>query len=389
MITLPEGVAAESFVGANGCEETYIVVEPPRRTATTFAAQLDAVSQQYTQAQRALGLDGGSAVFRRVFVSDVLNQAYAVRASALADNDEASPVAVSIVQQPPLGRGKIALLAYHVRAPEPIGKTRISRNHILIERGDARHLWSVRLCAGAETAPADAATQTRAVFDALAQALAIRGASLERHCHRTWLYLKDVDVFYHDMVTARGDLFQRHGLTADTHYIASTGIEGACAHQFDVVAMDAYSNLDTRPGQVFYLNDFDHMCATKDYNVHFERGTRLSYADRSHYYVSGTASIDRVGRVMHRGDVLAQLDRALENIDAILRSGEASLKDMRYFLVYLRDRADYEPVQDKLAALMPGRPIVYVLGPVCRPEWLIELEGVGVAANRQPDLPEF
>ena len=56
--------------------------------------------------------------------------------------------------------------------------------------------------------------------------------------------------------------------------------------------MDAYSLLGLQPEQVSYLNDFDRLCATKDYDVTFERGTRIAYADRTHHFISGTASID-------------------------------------------------------------------------------------------------
>jgi enamine deaminase RidA (YjgF/YER057c/UK114 family) len=386
---LPDGVGVNRFLGANGCEEIFLALEPPRGTAPDFAAQLAAVEANYVGALAALGLGAETAVFRRLFLSDALNQAAEAEASALADNDADSPVAVSIVQQPPLGDGKLALLAYHLRAPERLIKRRHSPHHVLVQRGGARHLWSTRLCAGARSAPPDAAAQTRLAFDKLMGALAAYDADLERCCQRTWIYLKDVDLFYGDMVRARTDLFERCGLTADTHYIASTGIEGACAHQYDVVAMDAYSHLDLTPGQVSYLNDFESMCATKDYAVTFERGTRLSYADRRHYYISGTASIDKAGQVWRRGDVLAQLDRALENIDAILRSGEAGLADLSYLIVYLRDRSDHAAVRARLAARLPGLPAVYVQGPVCRPEWLIELEGVAVTANDQPELPGF
>jgi enamine deaminase RidA (YjgF/YER057c/UK114 family) len=388
-MNLPDGVAATRFRGANGCEECFLSVEPPRASLLSFAAQLECVDDLYSRSADALNLSSESAVFRRIFVSDVLNQAYLVRESALADGRDESPVAVSIVQQPPSGGAKIALLAYHVSAPETIAKRRLSRNHVLIEHSGTRHLWSTRLCAGRETAPADSAAQTRLIFEALGATLAEQGANLERHCQRTWIYLKDVDVFYRDMVTSRSGFFAKQGLTAQTHYIASTGIEGACAHQFDVVSMDAYSNLDTKPEQVFYLNDFEHMCATKDYSVTFERGTRLAYADRRHYYISGTASIDRVGKVMYRGDVLAQLDRALENVDALLHSGDAAVADMRYWIVYLRDRSDFEAVQRRLSDRFPDVPTVYVQGPVCRPEWLIEVEGIAVNANNQSALPQF
>ena len=57
--------------------------------------------------------------------------------------------------------------------------------------------------------------------------------------------------------------------------------------------MDAYSILDLASEQVSYLNDFDRLCPTTDYNVTFERVTRVAYADRSHHFISGTASIDR------------------------------------------------------------------------------------------------
>ena len=59
------------------------------------------------------------------------------------------------------------------------------------------------------------------------------------------------------------------------------------AHRYDTVLMDAYSNLDLLPEQISFLNDFDRLCATKDYNVTFERGTRVAYADRAHHFISG------------------------------------------------------------------------------------------------------
>src|ERR671939_2083204 len=78
------------------------------------------------------------------------------------------------------------------------------------------------------------AAQTRGIFNGLIDILAREGGTLRDHCVRTWIYLKDVDVFYQGMVDSRRELFARHGLTEETHYIASTGIEGACAHRFDL-----------------------------------------------------------------------------------------------------------------------------------------------------------
>ena len=191
------------------------------------------------------------------------------------------------------------------------------------------------------------------------------------------------------MVAARTALFARQGLTRDTHYLASTGIEGACAHRYDLVLMDAYSILGLAPHQVSYLNDFDRLCATKDYDVTFERGTRIGYADRAHCFISGTASIDRAGQVVHRGQVLRQLDRALDNVAALLRAGGAGLGDLSHLLVYLRDPSDFPRVAAVLRESFPSLPSLIVQGAVCRPEWLMEVEGIAVAPQADPALPRF
>jgi len=382
-VTNERTVSSRSFLGGAGDGEHFIVVEAP--AGGTFEQQLHGVLELYGQEQQRLGLAPESAIFRRVFLSDALNQAALVRDSALLE----ASVAVSIVQQPPLPGSKIALLAQHVTGQAPLRKTRLSPRHLLVEKNGKRHLWSTRLCCGDRDTAVSSESQTRAIFDDLVGALEQFGATLADHCVRTWIYMKDVDVFYKGMVDCRRDLFNRHGLTANTHYIASTGIEGACAHRYDLVSMDAYSDLDLKPEQIFYLNDFERLCPTKKYNVTFERGTRIAYADRAHHYISGTASIDNAGDVVHPGDVLRQLDRAVENTDALLRSGAATLNDMMYLIVYLRDAADYPGVRKYLHDRIPQAPTVIVEGAVCRPAWLVEIEGVAVTAHHAPDLPAF
>jgi enamine deaminase RidA (YjgF/YER057c/UK114 family) len=380
------GIASRTFARAGGTtSEHHIVVVAPAQLG--FAEQLDHVRRAYEDTLSQLGLTPESAVFRRIFLSDAMNQAALVRNNILACEFPDSPVTVSIVQQPPLPGSKVALLAYHLKGDGPLKKRRLSMKHIVLERNGLNHLWSTRLCAESFDTSISSAAQTRTVFGELISTLAGLGANLSENCVRTWIYVKDIDVFYQGMVDARRELFNQHGLTTDTHYIASTGIEGACAHRHDLVLMDAYSIVGLKPGQMSYLNDFDHLCATKDYRVTFERGTRIAYADRAHHFISGTASIDSSGQVVHTGDVLRQLDRALENVEALLRSGSASLEDMMHFIVYLRDPADYPGVNAYLSERFPETPMVVVQGPVCRPEWLIEVEGIGVAPTQAPDLP--
>lgn len=383
-----DGVRCRSFRGKSGGREHHLSIVPQR--CGDINEQLRDLCERYDGARRNLGLGPETCVFRRIFVSDVINQAPAVRASTLWGGGADAPVAVSLVQQPPLPDRKVALLAYHIEAEKPLHKSRVSANSVLVEKDGQRHLWTTGLCAKRSQAPASSPyKQTCEIFDALIKTLAENGGMLAEHCQRTWLYVKDVDTFYADMVEARGAVFAQQGLSGATHYIASTGIQGACADRYDVVAMDAYSNLDITPRQVAYLNDYDKLCDAGSYNVHFERGTRLSYADRGHLFISGTASIDRNGRVLHEGRVLPQLDRAIDNVEGLLKSGSAELSDLMHLIVYLRDHADYADVDAHLRARFGDLPMVIVEGPVCRPQWLIEIEGIAVAHHNDPSLPQF
>ena len=378
-----ERVFCNIFMGNSATEEHFISVQAPEHLS--FKEQIAFIVASYRDTQAQLNLAPETAVFRRIFLSDVLNQASFIRESDLLDD----MVAISIIQQPPLQGSKIALLAYHIKVTERLTKRRISPKHLLVEKNGQRHLWSTRLCTCDHETSNSSEEQTKAIFDDLSAVLAEQKSNLADHCVRTWIYMKDVDVFYKGMVDSRRDIFSKQGLTADTHYIASTGIQGACSNRFDLVSMDAYSNLDLVPGQISYLNDFDYLCPTKDYNITFERGTTVSYKDRRHHYISGTASIDREGNVVHPGDVLLQLDRALENTDALLKSGASSLDNMMYLLVYLRDIADFRCVNQVLRERFPNLPILVVQGAVCRPAWLIEIEGVAISKNNDALLPSF
>jgi len=354
-----------------------------------FDAQLEGLEERYAMTLRQRGLSSETAIFRRFFLSDILNQADTLCDSALIEEIADNPVSTSIIQQLPLSGAKIAILAYHIGSADPVEKEFIGPRHMLLRKNGSRHLWSAGPWVDGKPALPAPAAETRALFDELIHVLASQGANLSDHCVRTWLFIKDVDIFYQQMVDVRRELFEQNGLKRDTHYIASTGIEGTSADRFDTISMDALSLLDLKPQQISYLNDFSRLCATKDYGVTFERGTRIAFADRCHYYISGTASIDNRGNVLHPGNVLKQSERALENVAALLRSGGAGMDDMMYLIAYLRDPADYRPVHRYLHERFPNVPHLIVQGRVCRPEWLVEFEGIAITPNADHSLPAF
>ena len=381
---LEGSVSWRSFRGRNGSDEHFILAKTS--ACGSPARQVAQLMRSYDEARQTLGLPPESAVFRRFFVGDVGPQHRIVLQSAATDSRSEGPVATSIVRQPPVGDADMALLAYHVDAKTPITKHRLSPSHIMYEHDGLRHLWSAHLSSRRCSA---VAAQTNDIFAQLNSALALCGGSLLDNCVRTWIYVKDIDQNYKAMVEARTELFRQAGLTANTHYIASTGIEGEGVHPNDLVMMDAYSVIGLSPGQVSFLNDFSRLCATKDYGVTFERGARIRYRDRAHCFVSGTASIDNRGKIVHEGDVLRQLERVIGNIEALLGSAKASLADIMYILAYVRDPGDSHAVGEFLRKQFPQAPAVILNAAVCRPGWLVELECLAISPETVSALPMF
>ncbi|HZH73513.1 MAG TPA: hypothetical protein VFD91_13530 [Mariniphaga sp.] len=64
-------------------------------------------------------------------------------------------------------------------------------------------------------------------------------------------------------------------------------------------------------------------------------------------------------------------------------------KDVPHLIVYLRDVADYQVVRDYLSEMAFEIPTVIVHAPVCRPEWLIEMECIALKNTVDKRFAEF
>ena len=229
------------------------------------------------------------------------------------------------------------------------------------------HYISAGLTGGGD----DSESQTAAILDRYEKFLSDNGMDIEANCVRTWFFCNDIDNNYAGLVKARRENFALNGLTADTHYIASTGIAGV-PPQGRIVQMDAWAikgDVEHR-----YLYASTHLNPTSEYGVTFERGVRLDWSGVSHCVISGTASIDNRGEVLHVGDVKAQILRMLENISVLLDEGGAGLEDISSALVYLRNESDAAAVDAVLSPVLRGKPYILLKAPVCRPTWLVEME---------------
>lgn len=292
----------------------------------------------------------------KVFLSDIRNQLPQLQASSLYRHC-LSATALSVIGQPPLSGAKITLLVKTSDEPE------------------RTQLLSLRLSAE-EAKGLDAYGQTLLLFQRYLQYAEERDLTLRTHLMRTWIYVSDIDSNYAGMVKARNEVFALHGLTPETHFVASTGIGGDAEAPEAKVAIDFLTYPDVSERDKLYLQAPTHLNPTHEYGVAFERATRLSLPGKQVFYVSGTASIDHRGRVVYEGDVARQTARLLENIGELLKAGGATMVDVKYFIVYLRDLSDNDVVNLLMEQAFPGVPRVMTLAKVCRPKWLVEMECV-------------
>ena len=99
--------------------------------------------------------------------------------------------------------------------------------------------------------------------------------------------------------------------------------------------------------------------------------------------------MDPEGNILHPGNVHRQLDRAIENVDALLAQSGATRDDMRAAIVYVRNPGDCAALWPEMRERYGDVPIEIVVAPVCRPGWLVEIEGMAVIPTFEPDLPPF
>lgn len=376
-------VTAEGETRSDACVECHVMLHVEARDEL-FDMQFDRLCQAERLLNQQPELKEAKAVFKRFFLSDATNQVPVMEAARRQEADDticAGDYAISIIQQPPLDGSKIALWIYYQKG------TSISRTHdvIVAEHNGYQHLykWGMQATSG------DSYCQTRTLLEDYEQGLRHFGATIEANCIRTWFFVRDVDTQYAGMVKARKDNFDSEGLTQQTHYISSTGIGGLPADPRAIVQLGAYALLGFEPRQQHYLYAPSHLNPTYEYGVTFERGTVVEYGDRAEIYISGTASIDNRGEVLHVGDIVGQTRRMWENVEALLAEGNASAADIAQIIVYLRDMGDYSIVRQMFENQYPGIPCVITLAPVCRPTWLIEMECIAIARRDNPEYRNF
>jgi enamine deaminase RidA (YjgF/YER057c/UK114 family) len=84
------------------------------------------------------------------------------------------------------------------------------------------------------------------------------------------------------------------------------------------------------------------------------------------------------------GDVEAQAEQAMANIDALLREAGSRLEDIVKVVVYLVDSRYREPVYRVMGRWLKGvHPVStgIVVSALARPEWLVEIDATAVISD--------
>jgi len=379
----------------------------PRR-GTTLREQADDALRIIETVNGAHG-SLGSIVHQAVFVADaaLVDECRSIMREFYGND---LPATSYIPQRPCEGR----LLAI-----EALGMGR-ERGEVEIERLSeqlviARHNGIAWIHA-AYIVPQDGSTgayaQASSAFAQLRALLARADVRLDQIV-RMWLYLGGILAAegatqrYKELNRARSDFFNGIPFLADRlpqgHprqvFPASTGI-GAEGRG---ISMSAIGLATTRPDIVAVPLENPRQTAAYNYaatyspqSPKFSRAMALSCGSYATIFISGTASITS-SETRHPGDPAAQTHETLDNIAALISEDNlarhglpglgTSLEGLGFARVYVKRQEDYSRIRAVCEERLGELPTIYAVADVCRPELLVEIEGMALSQKAPAPRP--
>jgi enamine deaminase RidA (YjgF/YER057c/UK114 family) len=258
-------------------------------------------------------------------------------------------------------------------------------------------------CAGVEPTGPDKGVyaETLGALEQMRSALTRAGAGFE-DVVRTWFYLGGITApeaqteRYRELNRARADFYRPlsfrgplrepgipHGI-----YPASTGIgmngNGLVASclALQTRRQDAFLVALENPQQT---PAFAYHPRYSPQSPKFSRAMALVLGHYITTWISGTASIVN-SESRHPGDIEKQTEQTIDNIERLIapdnfafhgvRGGGARLHDLAKVRVYLKRAEDFARCKAVCERRFGAVPAIYAVADVCRPELLVEIEGV-------------
>jgi enamine deaminase RidA (YjgF/YER057c/UK114 family) len=334
-----------------------------------------------------------------VFLADAADRAECERRIRTAPNSAES--VFHFVVQPPANGARIAVEAWAIGGPDVVVES-LSPNAVRVAYDGLQWLHTAGLEAGVAPAVTPAADEVFARNTALLVAAGMDWG----HVVRTWWYLGDITEpgqdgqRYQELNRARAEAFRSvrfgHGhAVAKPHvigYPASTGIGMAAGSGLSLATLALKTN--RRDVRLLPLENplqtpaYDYAACYSPQSPKFSRAMALLLPDYLTLWISGTASIIN-SEVIYPQSIVAQTEQTLDNIAALIspanfaRHGQsragATLADLAKVRVYVKRAVDVAACRAVCQRRLGNVPAVFVVADVCRPELLVEIEGVAFA----------
>jgi len=333
--------------------------------------------------------------------------------------------ATSYIPQPPCEGKLLAIEALGIGrdpqagAPQAGARQAGAPGEVQIERVSeqlviARHNH-ISWCHCAEVVPRNCnGSVYDAALDAFQQMRALLGSVNIRFDEviRTWLYLGGIVADegptqrYKELNRARSDFFE------DIHFLADRLPPGRKGRVFPAstgigtegrrVMMSAIALATDRRDIIAVPLENPRQTSAFDYAEHyspktpkFSRAMALSCGNYATILVSGTASITN-SETRHAHDAVAQTQETLDNIAALISEENlcrhglpglgASLEGLGLVRVYIKRAEDYANIRAACEKRLGELPTIYAMADVCRPELLVEIEGIAFS-HKGPTPP--
>ena len=385
--------AEHSFVDLGDSARVSLVITPQGRGA--FSEQVREVLSRLAHVLEQQPQPMAITV-QTVFLSQAGDQAECAR--VLSDFYGSKQPVTNFVLQPPCCGAALALEAWAIGG-KSVRVEHFGPQTLAVSYDSVR--WTY--CAGitADQALQGIYRQTMDGLERMRAGLAQAGSSFE-HVVRTWFYLGGITEMeantqrYQELNRARTDLYD------DIHfccslldpnaprrvYPASTGI-GMAGDGLVISCMA----LETKRDDVFLL-PLENPQQTPAYAYHpkyspqspkFSRAMALVLGDFVTTWISGTASIVN-SESCHVGDLEKQTSQTIDNIERLIAADNfaahgmagagAGLHDLAKIRVYLKRSEDLTRCQAVCRRRFGDVPAIYAVADICRPELLVEIEGV-------------
>jgi enamine deaminase RidA (YjgF/YER057c/UK114 family) len=305
---------------------------------------------------------------------------------------------INYVLQPPCCGAALALEAWAIGGPS-VRVERFGRQTMAVSYDSVRWIY----CAGVKPLLQSGGMYERAsdLFRQLDAALAQAGGGLEQVV-RTWFYLGGITdpeadgQRYFEFNRARSHAygqvhFYRSLLEPGTNhpvFPVSTGIGMTGRGMMAGCAALQTGRADAR------LVQLENPLQTPAYAYHpryssesprFSRALALRLGTYVTTWISGTASIVN-SESRYPGDIRRQTEQTIDNIERLLTTEnfalhglpgvKAGLHDLAKIRVYLKRPEDFSACKAICERRFGSVPAIYAVADVCRPELLVEIEGV-------------